>query len=84
VRYAPSLEFKPFRLLVSNFRVYGQTMTISGRLRRKGRWPILPAYFYDGTRRRKHGELYEDWKLVESIRTARGPRQRVVATLGKF
>ena len=35
--------------------------------------------------RRKHGrELYEYWTLVESVRTARGPRQRVVATLGKL
>ncbi len=29
------------------------------------------------------GEVYEYWALVESIRTARGPRQRTVATLGK-
>ena len=35
--------------------------------------------------RRKHrGELYEYWTLVECVRTARGPRQRVVATLGKL
>jgi transposase len=35
--------------------------------------------------RREHGgELYEYWTLVESVRTARGPRQRVVATLGKL
>jgi len=35
--------------------------------------------------RRKHGrEFYEYWTLVESVRTARGPRQRVVATLGKL
>jgi transposase len=27
---------------------------------------------------------YEYWSLVESVRTARGPRQRVVATLGKL
>lgn len=27
---------------------------------------------------------YEYWSLVESVRTARGPRQRVVATVGKL
>lgn len=30
------------------------------------------------------GETYEYWTLCESIRTAAGPRQRVVATLGKL
>lgn len=30
------------------------------------------------------GEDYEYWTLVESVRTERGPRQRVVATLGKL
>jgi transposase len=34
--------------------------------------------------RKKKGEIYESWSLVESFRTARGPRQRVVATLGKL
>lgn len=34
--------------------------------------------------RRKGGENYEYWTLVESVRTARGPRQRTVATLGKL
>ena len=35
--------------------------------------------------RKKHqGEEYEYWTLVESVRTQRGPRQRVVATLGKL
>lgn len=29
------------------------------------------------------GEEYEYWSLVESVRTARGPRQRVVANIGK-
>jgi transposase len=33
--------------------------------------------------RRKGGERYESWALVESVRTQRGPRQRTVATLGK-
>jgi transposase len=30
------------------------------------------------------GEDYGYWSLVESVRTARGPRQRIVATLGKL
>jgi hypothetical protein len=36
------------------------------------------------SRRQKRGETYESWSLVESVRTSRGPRQRVVATLGKL
>lgn len=40
--------------------------------------------FLRRNRRRKNGEIYEYWTLVESVRTARGPRQRVVATLGKL
>lgn len=34
-------------------------------------------------RRRKKGGIYEYWTLVESVRTAKGPRQRIVATIGK-
>ena len=35
--------------------------------------------------RRKKGVLdYDYWALVECVRTARGPRQRVVATIGKL
>ena len=34
--------------------------------------------------RKKGGEDYESWALVESVRTAQGPRQRIVATLGKL
>jgi len=30
------------------------------------------------------GEDYGYWSLVESVRTARGPRQRIVATVGKL
>ena len=30
------------------------------------------------------GETYEYWSLVESVRTAKGPRQQTVATLGKL
>src|SRR5438034_5080744 len=34
--------------------------------------------------RRKNGRRHAYWALVESYRTARGPRQRVVAWLGKL
>jgi len=34
--------------------------------------------------RKKNGADYDYWLLVESVRTARGPRQRVVATIGKL
>jgi transposase len=30
------------------------------------------------------GEHYDYWSLVESVRTAKGPRQRIVATIGKL
>jgi transposase len=30
------------------------------------------------------GECYDYWSLVESVRTARGPRQRIVAAIGKL
>jgi len=36
------------------------------------------------TKRTKGGEIYEYWSLVESVRSARGPRQRTVATIGKL
>jgi transposase len=35
-------------------------------------------------RRRKDGKVHTYWALVESIRTPRGPRQRVVAHLGEL
>jgi hypothetical protein len=34
-------------------------------------------------KRIKGGASYEYWTLVETVRTARGPRQRIVGTLGK-
>ena len=34
--------------------------------------------------KKSDGEDYEYWSLVESVRTARGPRQRIVATIGKL
>lgn len=39
--------------------------------------------FLRRNRRRVEGETYEYWTLVKTIRTARGPRQEIVATLGK-
>jgi hypothetical protein len=35
-------------------------------------------------RKKVAGEVYESWTLCEAIRTAKGPRQRIVATLGKL
>ena len=40
--------------------------------------------FLRKNRKRFDGSLYEYWTLCETIRTERGPRQRVVATLGKL
>jgi transposase len=34
--------------------------------------------------KKKGGADYDCWTLVESVRTARGPRQRIVATIGKL
>lgn len=42
------------------------------------------AVFLRRNKRKKNGESYEYWTLVESVRTSRGPRQRIVATLGKL
>ena len=39
--------------------------------------------FLKRNRRKANGELYEYWTLVETVRTERGPRHRLVATLGK-
>lgn len=33
--------------------------------------------------RKKKGQDYESWAVVESVRTEKGPRQRTIATLGK-
>jgi hypothetical protein len=35
-------------------------------------------------RKKVDGENYDYWSLVESVRTIRGPRQRIVATIGKL
>src|SRR4030067_3483325 len=35
-------------------------------------------------KKQRSGAEYETWTLVESVRTAKGPRQRIVATIGKL
>lgn len=40
--------------------------------------------FLKRNRRTKSGETYEYWSLVETVRTERGPRHRLVANLGKL
>src|SRR5437879_5081666 len=39
--------------------------------------------FLRPNRRLVDGEWYEYWTLVRTVRTAKGPRQEIVATLGK-
>ena len=39
--------------------------------------------FLRRNRRTVTGECYEYWTLVKTVRTAKGPRREVVATLGK-
>jgi transposase len=39
--------------------------------------------FLRRNRRTLNGECYEYWTLVKTVRTAKGPRQEIVATLGK-
>ena len=40
--------------------------------------------FLRRNKKKKGGVDYECWTLVESVRTTRGPRQRIVATIGKL
>lgn len=40
--------------------------------------------FLRRNKRKIRGEDYEYWTLVESVRTKQGPRQRIVATIGKL
>ena len=47
--------------------------------------PVDNTGMYLRRNRRKKGETeYEYWSLVESVRSKRGPRQRVVASIGKL
>jgi transposase len=43
-----------------------------------------PSMFLRRNRRTLNGEIYEYWTLVRTVRTAKGPRQEVVASLGKL
>ena len=43
----------------------------------------MASMFLRRNRRTVNGECYEYWTLVKTVRTAKGPRQEVVATLGK-
>lgn len=45
---------------------------------------IIRRVYLRRNRRTVDGQTYESWTLVESVRTARGPRQHTVATLGKL
>ena len=44
----------------------------------------MRAMYLRRAKKHKGGVDYDCWLLVESVRTARGPRQRVVATIGKL
>jgi len=47
--------------------------------------PVDNTGMYLRRNRKKKGETeYEYWSLVESVRSERGPRHRVVATIGKL
>jgi transposase len=43
----------------------------------------LRGMFLRRNRRTLNGECYEYWTLVKTVRTAKGPRQEIIATLGK-
>jgi transposase len=43
----------------------------------------MAAMFLRRNRRTVNGECYDYWTLVKTVRTAKGPRQEIVATLGK-
>lgn len=44
---------------------------------------MLAGVFLRPNRRTIDGQVYEYWTLVRTVRTAKGPRQEIVATLGK-
>jgi hypothetical protein len=44
---------------------------------------MVAGMFLRRNRRTVDGECYEYWTLVKTVRTAKGPRQKVVASLGK-
>jgi transposase len=46
--------------------------------------PVETGMFLRRDRKKHKGENYDYWSVVESVRTAKGPRQRLVTTLGKL
>ena len=48
-----------------------------------GSWGYFVGMFLRRNRKFANGECYEYWTLVKTVRTAKGPRQEIVATLGK-
>ena len=53
-------------------------------LKRRFRYLIISGMYLRRHGKNVDGEEYGYWSLVESVRTARGPRQRIVATIGKL
>jgi transposase len=53
-------------------------------LQREGGWVDTLSMYLRRNTKKKNGLDYDCWTLVESIRTVRGPRQRIVATIGKL
>ncbi len=47
-------------------------------------WFIILVMYLRRNGKKVDGEEYEYWSLVESVRTVRVPRQRVVANIGKL
>src|SRR3990172_2481450 len=45
---------------------------------------IISVMYLRRYSKKADGEEYGYWSLVESVRTTRGPRQRVVASIGKL
>jgi hypothetical protein len=45
---------------------------------------LLGGVFLRRHRKEVDGESYEYWSLCQAVRTAQGPRQKIVATLGKL
>ena len=53
-------------------------------LKKRFRYLIISGMYLRRHGKNVDGEEYGYWSLVESVRTARGPRQRIVATIGKL
>ena len=55
------------------------TLLSAGRI-----FAMMPSMFLRRKTKSVRGVDYSYWHLCETVRTARGPRQRVVASLGKL